>query len=103
MSRWQARAFGRNLDAFNEILYGGFGLLPEAFALIWINSALSRERLGHAETVRQLGARLIRCHPLNRNAVRSELSAAERGIGPTVFDWLLDIIRAHTNVALILD
>ena len=94
--------FGRNLDAFNEILYGGFGPLPEAFALTWVNSALSRQRLGHAETVRQLRARLTQCHPLNRSAVQSELSAAKRGIGPTVFDWLIAIIRAHTNVELIL-
>lgn len=44
---------GRNLDAFNDILRGGFGTPDGGFVLMWRNSALSRERLGYSETVRQ--------------------------------------------------
>src|SRR5262245_39633780 len=47
-------AWGRNLDAFNDILRGGFGTPEGGFVLQWINSALSRERLGYPETVRRL-------------------------------------------------
>jgi RNAse (barnase) inhibitor barstar len=91
--------FGRNLDAFNDILRGEYGPLPSEFGLEWASAAVSRERLGYAETVRQLRLRLERCHPSNREAVREQLAAAERGEGPTVFDWLVEIIREHDNVA----
>src|SRR5262245_26375491 len=87
--------WGRNLDAFNDILRGGFGTPPEGFIIRWRNSDLSRSRLGYPETVRQLESRLLRCHPLNRSAVTADLELARREQGPTVFDWLEGIIRAH--------
>lgn len=40
--------WGRNLDAFNDILRGGFGTPDEGFVLRWRNADLSRERLGPA-------------------------------------------------------
>lgn len=88
-------AWGRNLDAFNDILRGGFGTPDGGFLLRWVHSALSRERLGYPETVRQLERRLARCHPLNRPSVSEALERARRGDGPTVFDWLVEIIEAH--------
>jgi RNAse (barnase) inhibitor barstar len=93
-------SFGRNLDALHDILGGDFAALPREFGLEWIDSALSRQRLGYAETARQLRLRLERCHHSNRAALRADLEAAERGEGPTVFDWLIDIIRSHGNVKL---
>jgi RNAse (barnase) inhibitor barstar len=88
--------WGHNLDAFNDILRGGFGTPEGGFVLRWVNAELSRERLGHAETVRQLEQRLERCHPSNRPSVARDLEQARRGEGPTVFDWLLDILAVHT-------
>jgi RNAse (barnase) inhibitor barstar len=38
--------WGRNLDAFNDILWGSFGTPDEGFVLVWKNHDLSRERLG---------------------------------------------------------
>jgi RNAse (barnase) inhibitor barstar len=38
--------WGRNLDAFDDVLYGGFGTPDERFALIWKNHELSRDVLG---------------------------------------------------------
>ena len=87
--------WGHNLDAFNDILRGGFGTPEEGFKLIWKNSALSRQRLGYQETVRQLELRLARCHPSNREHVAKDLEAVTRKEGPTVFDWLVEIIRVH--------
>jgi hypothetical protein len=87
--------WGHNLDAFNDILRGGFGTPAGGFVLRWRNSAISRRRLGHAETVIQLRRRLTTCHPSNRRLVREELKRAERGEGPTVFDWLVEIIQDH--------
>jgi RNAse (barnase) inhibitor barstar len=88
--------WGHNLDAFNDILRGGFGTPEGGFVLRWTNSEVSRERLGHAETVRQLERRLQRCHPSNRPSVGRDLEQAKRGEGATVFDWLLDIMSVHT-------
>ena len=87
--------WGHNLDAFNDILRGGFGTPDGGFVLRWVNSALSRERLGYPETVRQLERRLARCHPTNRESVGADLELARQGVGPTVFDWLVEIIEVH--------
>jgi RNAse (barnase) inhibitor barstar len=40
-ARW-----GRNLDALNDILRGGFGTPEEGFILLWRNAQLSRQVLG---------------------------------------------------------
>src|SRR5690242_14123752 len=79
-------SWGHNLDAFNDILRGGFGTPDEGFVLVWKNSDTSRQRLGYPETVRQLTLRLKRCHPSNRESVAQELEAAKREEGSTVFD-----------------
>lgn len=93
-------AWGRNLDAFDDILRGGFGTPPGGFTLVWRDAARSRRTLGYPETVRQLEQRLARCHPSNRALVAAELALARRGAGPTVFDWLTAIIAQHDDIAL---
>jgi RNAse (barnase) inhibitor barstar len=57
--------WGRNLDAFNDVLRGGFGTPDAGFVLRWRRSALSRKRLG-----------------------------VRRG-GQQLFDTLVEIIRLH--------
>ena len=87
--------WGHNLDAFNDILRGGFGTPDGGFTFVWKNSALSRQALGYPETVHQLQLRLSRCHPSNREYVAQDLETAKRAEGPTVFDWLVEIIQMH--------
>jgi RNAse (barnase) inhibitor barstar len=87
--------WGHNLDAFNDILRGGFGTPEGGFVLCWRNHQLSRITLGYEETVRQLRNRLARCHPQNVPAVEAQLLDAQRAEGPTVFDWLVEIIHEH--------
>jgi RNAse (barnase) inhibitor barstar len=87
--------WGHNLNAFNDILRGGFGTPGEGFAIRWKNHKISKERLGYPETVRQLEIRLERCHPANRETVAEYLRDAEKQRDQTVFDWLVDIIRKH--------
>jgi RNAse (barnase) inhibitor barstar len=41
--------WGHNLDAFNDILRGGFGTPDGGFILRWRNVGLSRERLGYPD------------------------------------------------------
>lgn len=89
------QTWGHNLDAFNDILRGGFGTPEEGFTFRWKNHGISRERLGYPETIRQLKLRLERCHSANREKVAAYLADAEQGRGQTVFDWLIDIIREH--------
>ncbi|MFH9352799.1 barstar family protein [Kitasatospora sp. NPDC017646] len=86
--------FGRNLDAFADCLSGGYGTPDDGdYVIEWRNHEVSRRELGHPETVRQLERRLAKVHPTNREQVAAELTAARAGEGPTVFDWLVDIIE----------
>lgn len=84
-----------NLDAFNDILRGGFGTPERGFVIRWKNSELSKRKLGYPETIRQLEKRLETCHPTNRELVAKDLEAANRQEGTTVFDWLVEIIGIH--------
>ena len=89
------QVWGRNLDALDDILRGGFGTPSEGFVLRWRDADASRHSLGHAETVRQLQIRLEHCHPSNRAHVQRALSLAQAGQGETVFDWLVEIVLDH--------
>jgi RNAse (barnase) inhibitor barstar len=87
--------WGHNLDAFDDVLRGGFGTPDDGFVLRWKNHELSRQRLGYPETVRLLEQRLRRCHPTNREEVQRELDLAREDRGATVFDWLVEILADH--------
>jgi RNAse (barnase) inhibitor barstar len=104
-------ALATNLDAFNDILSGGFGTPDEGFILRWRHSELSRKLLGHKQTAATQRGRMRTCHPDNLESVRKEWLAAKAGLGPTDFDMLVELIRAHgpggdypdDNVHLILE
>ncbi|MGW2375931.1 MULTISPECIES: barstar family protein [Kitasatospora] len=86
--------FGRNLDAFADCLRGGYASAEDDdYVIEWRNHEVSRRKLGHPETVRQLERRLSRAHPTNREDIVAKLAAARAGKGPTVYDWLVDIIE----------
>jgi hypothetical protein len=87
--------WGHNLDAFNDILRGGFGTPDDGYLLIWNHHESSRDALGYAETARELERRLEGCHASSRESVAHDLDLARREIGPTVFDWLVEIISDH--------
>jgi RNAse (barnase) inhibitor barstar len=95
--------WGRNLDAFNDILRGGFGTPENGFVLIWENSALSRQRLSFSETAKILEKRLLRCHPSNIETVKRDLDRAKKHHGQTAFDWLVEIIQGHKDIELRLE
>lgn len=87
--------WGRNLDAFNDILRGGFGTPEGGFVFRWKNSAASRQRLGYRETERQLQQRLALCHRSHRDGVLKDIEKARKGVGQTLFDVLVEIIEVH--------
>lgn len=84
-----------NLDAFNDILRGGFGTPDGGFTLVWQDHALSRARMGHEAMAKRLELIRQSCHPSNIAGVDAQLAAARQGIGPTLFDVLVEIIREH--------
>lgn len=101
----QGQKWGKNLDAFNDILVGGFGSMDcnEEFLLIWKASDKSKADLRYEETIKQLQKRLERCHESNRLKVKRQLYDVLNNKGTTVYDWLIDIIKCNNNVELILD
>jgi RNAse (barnase) inhibitor barstar len=95
--------WGHNLDAFNDILCGGFGTPEEGFVLLWQNSQLSRKRLGYDETVRQLEIRKRHSRPSNIPQIDQEIARAKQNEGVTIFDWLVEIIEGHEIIDLVFD
>ncbi|WP_030443620.1 barstar family protein [Actinoplanes subtropicus] len=84
-----------NLDAFNDILRGGFGTPEDGWVLRWLDSDSSRSALGYEATIEWLEGVLLTCHPSNRSQVENELLAARRSEGTTLFDMIVEIIRYH--------
>ena len=93
-------SWGRNLDAFNDILRGGFGTPDGGFTLVWDSSEHSRQNLGYPETIRYLTRKLERCHSTGREKVRAELLTAQALQGQTLFDLLVEIIQGHEEIEL---
>jgi RNAse (barnase) inhibitor barstar len=87
--------WGRNLDAFNDILSWPSLEAGEPYLLTWKNAALSKQRLGHAAMTEKLEQMLRTCHQSNVPSVTERLQAAREGKGPTLFDWLVEIIREN--------
>lgn len=88
-------SWGRNLDAFNDILRGGFGTPDNGFVIRWKNADLSQENLGFPETIKYIEKKLNRCHPSNINRVQRDLDDAKKLKGQTLFNIIVDIINAH--------
>jgi hypothetical protein len=84
-----------HLDAFNDLLRGGFGTPENGWVLRWLNSDLSRSALGYEATVQRLEGILRTCHPSNGPVVAARIASAQRGEGPTLFDEIVEIIRIH--------
>ena len=86
-----------NLDAFNDVLSWPEGL----YVLKWKNSTISRERLGHNEIAKKLEDMLHTCHQANREEIAKRLAAAKRHEGPTMFDWLVEIIKENPQYLIL--
>jgi RNAse (barnase) inhibitor barstar len=93
---------GRNLDAFNDILRGGFGKFEydEPIIIKWANSGKSRTDLSWDETIHYIESKLERCHPSNKESVKKELELSKKKEGLTIFDIILEIIAENDHVTL---
>jgi hypothetical protein len=84
-----------NLDALNDVLRGGFGTPAGGFVLRVLNCREARQALGYAETARWFEEHASTCHPSNRDDKRRRAQEARAGVGETLFDMVLEIIRLH--------
>lgn len=75
-----------NLDALADLVWD----FPR---IRWVNSARSRDLLGHDETARWLESRLGKVHAANRKVWELRVAAARRGEGETLFDTITQLIR----------
>jgi RNAse (barnase) inhibitor barstar len=96
-------AWNGNLDAFHDILRGGFGTPEGPWILHWINADRSRDALGREAEIDRLEALIRAAHPSNKAGIRARIERARVGAGPTLFDELVAIIREHDDITLDLD
>lgn len=90
-----------NLDAFNDLLYGGFGVYEsrEQIILRWKNSAKSAADLGFETTRKYYEYRFALGfpNPAHWQKLLQELLA---GKGQTLFELIGAIVKDHPNIAL---
>ena len=86
-----------NLDAFNDLLRGGFGTPEGGFVIHWKDSNLSRDALGYAATISWFESKIQTCHPSNVASMKRDLEKARLGLGETLFDWIVEIIMIHCD------
>jgi len=88
-------AWGRELDAFDDVLGAGSGILAHGGTVRWLASEASRRQLGFEATVQRLTDRLLAGPVSLRRERRQVLEDFTRGKGLTVFDQIVAIIRDH--------
>lgn len=93
---------GNNLDAFNDVLHGGFGAIAgkEPVRLLWKSMEQSRQALGYEATRKYYEEKLQPGSPFNKAYFSKQLAALDNGTGKTYFDILLGIIADHPNITI---
>ncbi|QEC44044.1 barstar family protein [Pseudobacter ginsenosidimutans] len=93
---------GPSLDAFNDLLYGGFGAIGnnEPVELIWNNIEACKAALGYETTKRYYEEKLLPGSPFNKIYFQEKLEELNQGKGQTYFDILMEIIAGHPNITL---
>lgn len=93
---------GESLDAFNDLLFGGYGAIAvlEPVELVWEDIEASRVALGIETTRAYLLAKQRQPERYSRGSIQQQLDQLEKGDGSTYFNTILDIIQDHPNVRL---
>jgi len=94
---------GQSLDAFNDLLYGGYGALQGAqlVELLWHNMDYSRKALGYQTTRAYYLDKLRPGSPYSKKLFEEKLSALENGRGETYFDTIMAILADHPTIRVI--
>jgi RNAse (barnase) inhibitor barstar len=89
--------WGKNLDAFNDVLGWPLTRDREPYVLVWRRSNLSRKRLNHLEVERHWEA-VVQAGGRKAGALQAKrIAEAARCEGPTAFDILVEIIQKHPD------
>lgn len=90
---------GHNLDAFNDLLCGGFGVheYGEKLEIQWINAKKSKNNLGYKATAEYYRQLMQKCHPDNIEYIKTLLLEAEAQKGETLMDMIVNIILDSDN------
>jgi RNAse (barnase) inhibitor barstar len=93
------------LDGFDDILYGGFGVFEdnEEIEIIWKDSQKSKEDLGFNLTKEFYQNKIKQGKPFNVELIQQKLDELIDGNGQTLFEILIEIIKLHKNITLILE
>lgn len=98
---WQ---IGQSLDAINDLLYGGYGVLHGVTkpTIMWKNSEHSRKSLSKETTKKYYLSKLSRPDVFNSRQFQQDLEELESGRGQTYFDIVLEVFSDHPEICLIL-
>jgi hypothetical protein len=96
---WQ---LGHSLDALDDMLYGGYGVLAghESATVIWQDIEHTRSALGVETTRAWLQAKLDAEGTFNAGTVAAQLEAFDAGEGQTYFEIVMEIFAAHPRIQL---
>ncbi|WP_240183064.1 ribonuclease inhibitor [Pedobacter jeongneungensis] len=97
-------SIAESLDAFDDLLYGGYGILKSHphINLIWRNHQFSADALGRELTRKYYLKKLEPGSPFNKTFFMQQLNELDAGRGMTYFDKIVEIIRSHENIQLFL-
>lgn len=85
------------LDGFDDILYA------VETDIIWKNYEKSRQDLGFSMTKEFYENKIKQGKPFNIELIQQKLNDLMDGKGQTLFEILVEIIKSHKNIKLILD
>jgi len=93
---WQT---GHNLDAFNDLLLGGFGVYEfgEPIILIWKNILKSKTDLGFDATKKWYERKIVE-NKIENQYFKDKLKELTENNGQTLFDIILEIISEHKHI-----
>lgn len=91
---WQ---LGESLDAFDDLLYGGYSKWKDydQLEIVWKDIAVSERYLGMATTKAYYQKKLGDDRFFNQDFVKEKLKQLEAGTGQTYFDILMEIVESH--------
>ncbi|CAD7812398.1 hypothetical protein CHRY9390_02507 [Chryseobacterium aquaeductus] len=85
------------LDGFDDILYGFVG------EILWKDSQKSKENLGFESTKEFYENKIRQRKPFNIELIEQKLDHLISGNGQTLFEILVEIIKSHKNISLVLE
>lgn len=93
----------QSLDAFDDLLYGGYSSLQGApsIELVWHHMDHSRNALGYHTTRDYYLEKLRPGSPYNKKLFEEKLAALENGRGETYFDTIMSILAQHPGIRVI--